>query len=401
MKKNFVWLFFAVAGIALLSCVHDPQFNPTELASELVYSTDSLAVQVGTSGSSVQPSLSGTAPFTFNISSTPTSFGNITIDASGVIKASSSLAAGKYVISVIVINSSGSVPFPDIYKVRAFVPATAPSLLVYTPSIASVLTGTTYASNTPTIQGTSPFTFSIVNNPDPANISINNQGIVSTKVALASGIYPLEINVKNSVSTLGVTFAAALTVNVSSTPVIASALAYSTNTMTINKGGSGTSVIPSLWGTSPFTFSLTTSPDAGAGITINSSNGIISAASTLASGTYNVSVTIDNAAGSVSFPTIYSVTVTTIQTVSFNNDIKPLISDYCKDCHTTGNQTKYTQYANASSNINKILDRVQRAQGSAGFMPKNPPPPPNVTATPLTAAQIELLKDWLAQGLLP
>ena len=80
-----------------------------------------------------------------------------------------------------------------------------------------------------------------------------------------------------------------------------------------------------------------------------------------------------------------------ITAVTFSGDIKPLITQHCATCHTVGPQTLYTSYANASANINLILDRVQRTPGTGGFMPKN--------GTALTAAEIQLLKDWLAQGL--
>lgn len=386
MKSNSLFFLLSVYLIGS-SCTHDPIETPIEPPSGLVYIPDSLAMQAGTTVNSARPSLSGTGPFTFNVSSMPSGLGNITINEMGIISASSNLASGKYVVTVVVNNVSGSVSFPDVYKVRVYNPAQPPSLLVYTPSSVSILAGTSFTSSSPAIQGTAPFTFSLVSNPAPGKIAIDNQGVVTTTTALAAGSYVLNILVTNSGSSQ--TFNNALTINVTNTASLPSNLAYSTNSMTLNAGSSVSSVNPNISGTSPFTFSLTAAPDAGTSLTINN-YGVITATPSLAAGTYKISVTATNSAGTTTFPDIYTITVNKV--ITFTNDIKPLISQNCATCHTVGPQTIFTNYTNASRDVNLILDRVQRAQGSAGFMPKN--------GSPLTTVQIQLLKDWLAQGLL-
>ncbi len=387
MRKKYVWLVFIIS-ITIFSCVHDSLITPSELPSGLIYSPDSLALQVGSALSSVRPTILGTEPLTFNLSTSPSSGGNITVDTNGVIYVSGNLSAGKYAVTVIVINDAGSVAFTGVFKVRAYVPAKPPSQLIYTPSTASVLTGTSYTSTVPSLQGTSPFTFTILSNPAPGKITINNQGIISATQVLASGTYPLNIQVTNAVGSA--TFDAALTISVSNTPIPPSGLTYSTNTLTINEGSSGSSVTPGLSGTSPFTFSLTSSPSAGSAITINN-NGVITATSSLTEATYVISVTVTNSSGTANYSNIYTITVNPFKAVTFANDIKPLITQHCATCHTVGPQTIYTNYTNASTNINWILDRVQRAPGTSGFMPKS--------GSALTSAEIQLLKDWLAQGL--
>lgn len=388
MIRIFSQLVFLTVVLVVSSCTHDPVFTAIEAPSDLKYLPDSLSVQVGSVANSVEPTLSGTGPFTFNFSAIPSSAGNISIDEGGIIRVSDQLAAGKYMISVVVINSSGSVNFPDVYKVRAYDPVRPPSQLVYTPSTVNVLTGTSFTSTAPSISGTGPFTFSLTNNPASGKISINNQGVVTTTAALASGSYVLDIQVTNSIG--NETFNDVLTINVSNTAISPSNLSYSVNAMTMNSGATGTSVTPTISGTSPFTFSLTSSPDGGASITIDN-YGIITTKSSLDPGSYKLSVNVTNSAGSGNFPDIYTINVNQVKAVTFTNDVKPLLTQYCSTCHTTGPQTIYTNYANASRDINLILDRVQRKQGSAGFMPKN--------GAPLTAAQIQILKDWLAQGL--
>jgi hypothetical protein len=385
MKKYSIWLIIIVT---FYSCVHDPEFSVEELPSNLIYSPDSLSLEVGNKASSVMPTLSGSEPYTFNISSIPNNEGNITIDQNGVINVNDSLALGDYLITVIVINSKGSVSFADIFKVRIYEKAQPPSQMVYAPKSIGVLTGNSYSSNAPNLSGTAPFTFALIGNPAPGKISINNQGIVTTTQALSNGSYSLDIEVSNSVSS--VTFISALTINVSNTVIPPTNLVYSINSMNINEGTVGNSVIPGVWGSSPFTFTLSTIPDAGNDITIGNT-GVISTTSNLAIGTYKVSVMVSNSAGAMNFSDIYNIIVNEVIIVTFTNDIKPIISNFCDNCHTQGPQTIYTEYVNASSNIDLILNRVQRTPGTPGFMPK--------TGSALSSSQIQLLKDWFDQGL--
>ncbi|MDH5609467.1 MAG: hypothetical protein OEY56_08305 [Cyclobacteriaceae bacterium] len=384
--------FFLFTGLSLLaffwSCEHDPVIKPLTLPSGLVYTPGTLSVEVGSAAGSAEPTLAGTAPFSFNVSTVPSSGGNITIDEKGIISASGNLALGTYLVTVVVVNEAGSVAFPDVFEIVVHEVPVIPSQLLYTPSVADVLFGNSYTSTTPSLIGTAPFTFSLVTNPAPGKISIDNQGIVTASKALALGSYSLDIKVANVAGTA--TFNSALTIAVSNTALPPSSLVYSIDTLTISNGGTGTSVTPGISGTSPFTFTFTSVPAVTSGITIDN-NGHITAGPTLPVGDYSLSITVSNAVGNAVFPSIYTVVVAEVVPVTFTKDIAPLITKACATCHTTGPQTIYTQYANASSNINLILDRVQRAQGSAGFMPKN--------GAPLTANEIQLLKDWLAQGL--
>jgi cyanophycinase-like exopeptidase len=88
-----------------------------------------------------------------------------------------------------------------------------------------------------------------------------------------------------------------------------SALAYSPNSLSVQAGASATSALPTIQGTTPITFSRTVSP-AAAGITINANDGRISVSSSVAAGTYSVSVTATNSAGTVTFNNVYTVNVT-------------------------------------------------------------------------------------------
>jgi uncharacterized repeat protein (TIGR01451 family) len=94
-----------------------------------------------------------------------------------------------------------------------------------------------------------------------------------------------------------------------------------------------------------------------------------------------------------SLVTVVPKTGTTAK-VTFNNDIKPLVTASCTPCHVTGGTQpkKWDVYATAKANISAMIDRVSRAQGAPGFMPNG--------GTKLSDADIALLKQWVTDGLL-
>lgn len=79
-------------------------------------------------------------------------------------------------------------------------------------------------------------------------------------------------------------------------------------------------------------------------------------------------------------------------TVFYAKDIKPIMLAKCAPCHfpETGKKMPLDTYEAVRDNIQDILRRVQLPQDHMGFMPfKN-------KKEPLTAAEIQLLKDWVA-----
>ncbi|MBC7914953.1 MAG: hypothetical protein H7Y07_12615 [Pyrinomonadaceae bacterium] len=94
---------------------------------------------------------------------------------------------------------------------------------------------------------------------------------------------------------------------------LASNLVYSPASLNLIAGASGISAKPAISGTMPVTYSITTSPLSNGAITIDS-EGKINAAITLAVGTYKVSVTAVNAAGSAKFDDVYTIIVTAAPT---------------------------------------------------------------------------------------
>lgn len=163
-------------------------------------------------------------------------------------------------------------------------------------------------------------------------------------------------------------------------------------TQTIISGASTSiALTSSVTGT---TFSWTVAQTGVAGATAGSGNSIAQtltvSGAVAGTATYSIIPTANGTAGS---PVSVIITVNPVK-VTFNTDIKPLLTASCTPCHLAGgaNPNKWDDYTTAKGKITVILDRTQRAPGSTGFMPK--------AGTALTAAQIALLKKWVDDGLL-
>ncbi len=171
-----------------------------------------------------------------------------------------------------------------------------------------------------------------------------------------------------------------------------SSLKYEPNSIRTEEGVAVVSEAPSVDGTTPITYSITTSPDAGSKITIDKNSGVVSASAAV-TGTYKVSVTATNEAGSKEFADALTIEVKEKAKITFKANIQPAIANSCKPCHVAGGgNTTYTEFAKASAGVDGILNRVNRAEGTAGFMPFG--------GSKLDAATLALIEQWKTDGLL-
>jgi hypothetical protein len=258
-----------------------------------------------------------------------------------------------------------------------------PSALAYSVNRVEVTEGQRTTSVAPTLQGNPPFTFSATSNPASPLISIDNQGVIAAAETLAPGTYQVSVTVGNSAQM--VVFNNAFTIQVNRRILPPASLVYNPVTLETNFGTAATSAAPTLAGTSPFTFSIATSSTSNAQITINANTGAITAGTGTPAGTYRIDVAAQNPAGTVTFANALTITVrSTQQVLTTWRDVQASLV-VCGNCHN------YNAVAAARTNINAIINRVSRAPGSAGFMPRS--------GTALTAVQIEALRQWLADGL--
>jgi hypothetical protein len=173
------------------------------------------------------------------------------------------------------------------------------------------------------------------------------------------------------------------TPNPSPTGQLPSSLSYTSNQVTFCVGTTTGSSNASIQGTKPITYTITVQPT-NSKITIDG-NGKIMVASDAPAGTFKVSVTATNAVGSQTFTDVLTVNATEANTagVSFNKDVKPLVQSKCTPCHVSGgSQPNWTNYSNAKNNIANMIARTE-----SGSMPQGGPP--------LTAAEIQVFKDWM------
>ncbi|WP_347217832.1 hypothetical protein [Chryseobacterium sp.] len=76
--------------------------------------------------------------------------------------------------------------------------------------------------------------------------------------------------------------------------------------------------------------------------------------------------------------------------VKYTTDIKPIIDNNCIGCHSAGSFKPLATYDQVKSNIDGILDRIQRPNGDPEKMPKG---------GSLSATQINIFIKWKADGL--
>ena len=75
------------------------------------------------------------------------------------------------------------------------------------------------------------------------------------------------------------------------------------------------------------------------------------------------------------------------QTVTYTNDVQPLMVANCSPCHfpPKGNKKPFDSYTAAKTNIDEMISRVQRNPGDKGFMPAMHPKLPDSTINILIA----------------
>ncbi len=168
--------------------------------------------------------------------------------------------------------------------------------------------------------------------------------------------------------------------------LFASDLTYAQPTLETAEGTAIKSSRPGLTGTEPFTFALTSQP-ATTALSVDT-DGVISASEKLAPGTYQVSLTVTNPAGTQSFDNVLAVLVNSKSGVTFVKDVLPITR---VNCSFAGCHPNFLKYQEVAGTITKMLDRVQRAKGSSGFMPRE--------RDALTTTQIGTLKQWVADGM--
>lgn len=390
MKFLFTYRLYAIVlffALTVLGCKENEP-EPAQAPSDLAYSPSTLTVVQGSTANSAKPSIKGTTPITYTVSSSPTQAG-ITINAEGIIQVANTVPVGTYSLSVTANNAGGNKTFSNIFTVTVNAPTFVASNLAYSPNTLTITEGNAGTSATPSISGTAPFTYQVSTSPNTASITINSQGVIQVANTIAQGTYNVSVSATNSAGTAN--FNNVYTVTVNAAPIAPANLVYSPISFTVLQGTAQTSNLPSIQGTQPISFEITSVTPANAAISINAQNGRITVANNSTAGAFKVSVKATNSVGNTTFTDVFTVNVRA--PITFNADIQPLLQSRCSPCHVAGGSqpTNWTVYNTSKLSIDNIINRVQRTQGSAGFMPQG--------GQPLSATDINKLQQWKLDGL--
>ena len=90
-----------------------------------------------------------------------------------------------------------------------------------------------------------------------------------------------------------------------------------------------------------------------------------------------------------------AVVTPVVPKLTYNANIKSIFVTNCTPCHLAGGfkVNKWDDYTTAKTNVALILDRIQRDVNAVGFMPQK-------GTTPVPAADIAKIKQWVTDGLL-
>ncbi len=289
-----------------------------DVPTGLAYSPALQEVNFGTAGTSATPTVTSDAASTVTYVATlngsntlPT---GISISSStGVISWNTSVAVGSYALSITPSNAAGAgAAVTYTLTVKPTVAAFS-----YSPASSTVAKGSANSSVGPTVTSTggSPVTYSIsAPTTGLTGISIApTTGVISWNATAQVGTYDLTISGNNGAATAGT---ASYTLNIYDVPT---GLTYSPTSSSVNFGTLGTSAIPTVTSdaASTVTYAATFngSNTLPTGISISSSTGVISWNTSVAVGSYALSITPSNAAG-VGVAVTYTLTVN--PTVTFD-----------------------------------------------------------------------------------
>jgi len=383
MKKLII---ISIIALIFYACQREIAAGVVTAPSNFSYASASATIVQGSTGNSVAPIINnggGKISYTLN----ENGISGISINTNtGVITWGTALSAGTYLIDVLASNSAGSITATYSLTVNSNGTITAPSSLVYSPASITVITGNAGSSAIPSvITGGGTLIYSFTGNI-PSGITINtNNGLISWTNSVIAGTYSLNVTATSNAGSTTTVYP--LTVTNTSNVIAPTSFVYSPASSSVSQGIAGNSVTPSINnGLGTITYSISgTIPS---GVSINSTTGIISWSTGVATGTYPLSINAANSAGNTS--TSYTLTVTAAATkVSFSNDIQPVLKSSCGGgCHSW-DPTTYAGVTAHTTGCNAIQNKISTTYCSGSRMP---------IGSTLSASFITLFNNWITQG---
>ncbi|MCB1144999.1 MAG: putative Ig domain-containing protein [Leptospiraceae bacterium] len=253
--------------------------------SGLSYSGSPYSYTNGVTITALNPSITGTATAYAVSPAFPT---GISINSTtGVISGTPSVASSTTTYTITASNSGGSTST----TIDITVNDTAPSGLSYSGNPFTFTKGTTITSVSPTVTGT-PTSYS-VSPALPSGLAINTtSGVFSGTPSVLATSSNYTVTATNTGG--NTTFTLTITVN----DVAPSSLSYSGNPFTFTNGTTITSVSPTVTG-NPTSYSI--APSLPAGLSLNTTTGVLSGTPSVTSTATNYTVTATNTGGSTTF----------------------------------------------------------------------------------------------------
>ena len=256
--------------------------------SGLAYSVSPAVYTVGVAISANTPSSSGGAVTSYSVS--PALPAGLSLNTStGVISGTPTTVTATATYTVTATNSAGGTTVGLAVTVNAAV--TSPSGLAYSVSPAVYTVGVAISANTPSSSGGAVTSYS-VSPALPAGLSLNTStGVISGTPTTVTATATYTVTATNSAG--GTTVGLAVTVNAAVTSP--SGLAYSVNPAVYTVGVAISANTPSSSGGAVTSYSV--SPALPAGLSLNTSTGVISGTPTTVTATATYTVTATNSAG--------------------------------------------------------------------------------------------------------
>ena len=253
--------------------------------SSVTYSSTSLSLTNGTTMSTITPTTGGGTATSWSISpSLPSglNFNNTTGAISGTPNAITSSAT----YTVTATNTGGSATATLTIEVNI----APPSSITYSPSSFTLTKGTAMATVTPTASGGTIASWSV--SPTlPAGLSLNTaNGTISGTPTTVTSSATYTVTATNA----GGSSTATLTIQVND--IAPSAITYSPSSLTLTKGTTMTTAVPTTSGGTPTSWSV--SPSLPAGLALSSTTGAISGTPTATSPSATYTITANNSGGS-------------------------------------------------------------------------------------------------------
>ena len=321
--------------------------------SALAYTLNAPSYCAGTAITNNTPSSGGGTPTSYSVN--PVLPAGLILDlVTGIISGTPTTATTATNYTVTASNSCGSAT-----KVVNITVVAQPATVAYTVNPAVYCPGTVITANSPTITGGTPTSYS-VSPVLPAGLSLNAvtgviSGIPSTTTAATNYI----VTATNGCGSANVA------VNITISPAAPTALNYTLTPATYCAGAAIINNSPSNTGGTPTLYSV--SPALPAGLSLNTSTGVISGTPASASAAANYTVTATNSCGF----TTKAVNITVAaQPATVTYSLNPAV--YCPGTVITANSPTITGGAPTSYSVSPALPAGLNLNAATGVISGTP-----------------------------